>query len=136
MTAADPLLDSRNFLAGAWRANRLPPPTRLQYYLVDQMQNGPDDLVVLCFRGFGKSIIGTTQGNQVLYVDQERRFLNVSCSKGKADESSNYMLDLIQAMPETRHLYPDREQRSSSVQFDVKGATQAHAPSVRSLGIL
>jgi hypothetical protein len=132
----DQLVDFRNFMAAAWRANGLQPPTRLQYFLANLMQYGPNELVVLCFRGFGKSIIGTTRGNHCLYLDQERRFMNVSAAKNKADESSTYMLNLFSAMPETRHLAPGREGRASVAQFDVQGATQAHAPSVRSLGIM
>jgi hypothetical protein len=136
VATTDPLYDFRNFLARAWAANNIREPTRLQYWLAQTMQSGPSELVVLCFRGFGKSWIGSTRGNHCLYVDKERRFLNVSAAKGKADESSTYMLNLLKAMPETQHLYPTREQRQAVHQFDVAGATQSHAPSVRSLGIL
>jgi hypothetical protein len=132
----DELADFRNFLFRAWEVLGLPPPTRLQYDVAYHMQHGPDRLVLLCFRGFGKSWIGTTRGCHALYMDKERKFLNISAAKKKADDSTRFMLDLIRIMPELNHLYPDMAQRSSNVEFDVYGCMPAHAPSVRSLGIL
>jgi len=132
----DPLRDFRNFLARAWEVNGLPEPTRLQYFLANQMQHGPRRLVVLCFRGFGKSWIGATRGNHALYCDKDRNFMNISAAQDKAVANSFYMKGLFALMPETKHLIPEREQRSSSLQFDVAGSRMSQAPSVKALSLL
>lgn len=127
--------DFRNFLFAAWKVLGLPEPTRLQYDLARQMQYGPRKQVILCWREFGKSWIASTFGCWRLGCDRQRRILNTSAAKPRADQSSRFMLDLIRLMPELRPLYPGPDQRSSAVAFDVNGAMPSHAPSVLSLGI-
>ncbi|MCP3882365.1 MAG: phage terminase large subunit [Sulfitobacter sp.] len=132
------LWDFRNFLFRAWQVLGLPEPTRLQYDLAHHMQHGPDRLVALCFRGFGKSWMATTKNNHDLYLDHEEKCLQISAAKKKADDSTRFMLNLIEKMPELHRLRPDPRigNRCSNVEFDVCGCLPAHQPSVRSLGIL
>ncbi len=130
------LHDFRNFLFLTWQHLRLPEPTRLQYDVAWWLQHGPDRLCIECWRGFGKSYLLSTFNTWQLAMNVDERVLNVSAAKTRADDTTRFMLRLIGGMPEIHKLRPEENQRSSSVQFDVGGATAAHQPSVRSLGIL
>lgn len=130
------LRDFRNFLVLIWHYLKLPAPTRLQIDIASLMQHGADRLCIQCWRGFGKSYISSAFDLWCLYLDNDEQILNTSAAKRRADDTTRFQLGLIKMVPELRHLYPRDDQRQSTVEFDVNGAVQAHAPSVRSLGIL
>lgn len=130
------LHDFRNYLYLAWKFLRLDEPDRLQYDLAWWLQNGPDRLCVLCWRGFGKSFILSTFNSWQLGMNADERVLNTSAAKKRADDTTRFILNMIRGLGPMRRLYPRDDQRSSTMEFDVNGAAPAHAPSCRSLGIL
>lgn len=126
--------DFRNFLSRVWEHLRIV-PTELQFDLAWWMQHGPRDLVILCFRGFGKSWIASTFLVWRLLMDPGRRVLNTSGSRDKAYQCNTFMLRLIRELPELQHLFPGPNMRSSNIAFDVSGSPLHQAPSAASVGI-
>jgi len=130
------LSDFRNFLYLAWETLGLPEPTDTQYDVAYQMQHGPNRLVLECWRGFGKSWIAAAFGVWSVREDLDTKVLPLSGAKKRADDQAQFMFQMISSMDETKHMIPTRAQRSSAIEFDVRGCRPAAAPSVRSLGIL
>ena len=138
----DPLADFRKFLFVIWKHLNLPPPTRIQYDMANVLQKmayGDDwvgvRIIIQAFRGVGKSWVTSAFVLWLLYMNPQLNILVVSASKMRADEFTTFTLRLIKEVPLLAHLIPDRNQRQSSVAFDVAPAKASHAPSVKSLGI-
>lgn len=133
----DPQLvaDFRNFLWLCWRFLGLPQPTTVQYDISSYLQHGPRRKVIQAFRGVGKSWITTAYAVWRLYCDPDKKIMVVSASKQAADNFSVFALQLINGMPELKHLSPRGDQRSAKVQFDVGLARESKDPSLRSLGV-
>lgn len=132
----DPVkLDFRNFLYLAWKHLGLPEPTPVQYLIADYLQNGPRRLIVMAFRGVGKSWITSAFCCWKLLNDPQKKILVISASKERADAFSIFTKRLIGDMPILNHLKPRDDQRDSNIAFDVAPAKAAHAPSVKSIGI-
>ncbi|MEZ2409842.1 phage terminase large subunit [Bosea sp. RCC_152_1] len=126
----------KNFLFLVWQHLSLPNPTPIQYDLCDYLQNGPKRRIVEAFRGVGKSWITSAYVCWLLLLDPQHKILVVSASKERADAFSTFTLKLIREMPILAHLIPTNDQRESKIAFDVGPARAAHAPSVKSVGIL
>jgi hypothetical protein len=62
----------------------------------------------------------------------------VSASKDRSDAFTTFTKRLIQEMPLLQHMQPDpsKGHRDSMIAFDIGNAPAAHAPSVRSVGIM
>lgn len=134
---AKSLGDLRNFLAATWKHCGLPSPTELQYDVARHLQFGPKKLCLLCFRGFGKSWIASTEQVHALWEDPaDEVCLQVSGASLKAESAVRFELSLLRDMPECQHLYPNPEQRSSNREFDVRGTRPKHQASCTALGIL
>ncbi len=129
------LQDFRNFLYVTWKHLGLPEPTPVQYDIAHYLQTGGKRIIVEGFRGVGKSWITAAFVCHQLYLDPQKKILVISASKALADNFSTFVLQLIHGMPELEHLIPEDNQRNSKIQFDVKPATAAKDPSVRSVGI-
>ncbi len=102
---------------------------------MDYLQHGPKRAVVQAARGFGKSWITSVLILHALLLDPEKRVLLVSASKARADDTSVFLRRCISEIPVLQHLKPKEDQRDTRNAWDVGGATAAHAPSVRSIGI-
>lgn len=132
----DPLkADFRNFLYRIWKHLGLPDPTPAQYEMAHYLQHGADRMVIMAFRGIGKSWITSAYVLWRLYCNPEERFLVVSASKDRAIDFSTFTLRLIHEVEFLQHLIPGRDQRSSKLSFDVGPSTAAHAPSVKAVGV-
>jgi len=135
--AIDPrLLDFRNFLFLCWKQLNLPEPTPVQYQISDFIQSGPRRLLVQAFRGVGKSWITSAYVCHILLLDPTKNVLVVSASAQRATDFTTFTQRLIREMPLLQHLQPRDGQRDSKVSFDVGPAPPAHAPSVKSVGLL
>ncbi len=124
-----------DFLAIIWHHLGLPKPTPVQLGIAQYLQHGPKRKIIMAFRGVGKSWITSAYVLWNLLRDPELKILVVSASKARADDFSTFCHRLIQAVPILNHLWPDATQRQSKVAWDVRPATPAHAPSVKSVGI-
>lgn len=129
-----------NFLFLVWKAIGLPPPTPVQYDIADFMQHGGevsfDRIAIQGFRGVGKSYIAAAFVVWVLLLDPSKIVQVISGSKVRADDFTNFTLQIISAMGElTEHLVPDVEGRASRIAFDVGCTSNAKDPSVTSKGL-
>lgn len=130
----------KNFLFMAWKAIGLPNPTPVQYDIAYFMQHGGeisfDRIAIQGFRGVGKSYIAAAFVVWVLLLDPNKLIQVVSGSKVRADDFTNFVLQLLTAMGGlTAHLVPRDEQRSSRIAFDVGCASTQKDPSVTSKGL-
>lgn len=129
-----------NFLYLAWHAIDLPDPTPVQYDIAYFMQHGgdlsSDRVAVQAFRGVGKSYIAAAYVVWVLLIDPSKIIQVISGSKVRADDLTNFTLQLISALgPLTEHLIPREGQRQSRIAFDVGCAPNQKDPSVTSKGL-
>lgn len=126
----------RNFLWLSWKAIGLPEPTPVQYDIADFMQHGGDRIVVMAFRGVGKSYIASAFVVWNLLLNNDALHQVVSGSKIRADDFTTFTLRLMHELGDlTEHLLPREDQRNSKVAFDVGPAPPSHSPSVTSKGI-
>ncbi len=136
LTPADPLKATfKNFLWLVWRHLNLPEPTPVQYNIADFLQHGPRRLVIMGFRGVGKSWVTSAFVCWLLYCDPQLKIMVVSASKQRADDFSTFTLRLINDIEVLHFLRPKDDQRNSKVAFDVGPAKPDHSPSVKSVGI-
>jgi hypothetical protein len=127
--------DFKTFLYLLWKHLKLPEPTRSQYAMAEWLQNGPSKLVIMAFRGIGKSWVTAAYVCWLLYRDPQLKIMVVSASKTRADNFSTFTLRLINEVPFLKHLKPTGDQRNSKIAFDVGPASADDSPSVKSVGI-
>jgi hypothetical protein len=133
-----PEVDSfAKFLYLLWDHLKLPSPTELQYEIGDYLEDMSNDRqLVEAFRGCGKSWI---TGAFVLYClarNWDCKVLVVSAGKGRADNFSTFVMQVINSWELLYELrFRPGQARTSKVAFDVGPAGIDQAPSVMSLGI-
>lgn len=135
MSKANPLSDFRLFLALIWKHLGLPKPTPVQNDIAQYLQHGPKRKIIMAFRGVGKSWITSAFVIWNLLRNPELKILVVSASKARSDDFSTFCHRLIHDIPFLQHLWPTDDQRKSKIAWDVRPASPAHAPSVKSVGI-
>lgn len=158
------LADLRTFLAMVWRHNGLPSPSEGQFEIADIIQNVlkyhgvvplkprdgfledypllkeddgtcSDRLMLQAYRGMGKSVLCSAIADWIHYWNPTRCVMAVSGTDNKAKEFTNFAFKLLREIPVLTHLYPTSQGlRSSSVAYDVEGATE-QAPSTRAASI-
>jgi hypothetical protein len=128
--------DFRNFLYLCWKHLNLPDPTPVQYEIADYIQHGPKRAMVEAFRGVGKSWITSAFVCHQLLLDPTKNILVVSASAQRSTDFTTFTQRLIREMPILQHLKTREGQRDSKISFDVGPAPAAHAPSVKSVGLL
>lgn len=128
----------KNFLYLVWSHLNLPEPTSVQYDIADYLQFGNRRKVICAFRGIGKSWITSAYVLWRLYNDPTLNIMVVSASKDRSDAFTTFTKRLIQEMPLLQHMQPDpsKGHRDSMIAFDIGNAPAAHAPSVRSVGVM
>jgi len=134
-TLDDAKQDFRIFLLAIWVHLGLPAPTPIQYDIARFIQLGPKRMIVMAFRGVGKSWITSAFVCWLLLNNPQLKILVVSASKERSDAFSIFTKRLINEVPMLQHLRAGEDQRDSNIAFDVGPATAAHAPSVKSIGI-
>ena len=130
-----PLADFRNLVYMAWSHLNLPAPTPIQYDIAEYLQHGPKRLLVMAYRGVGKSWLTSVFACHQLLMNPSANILVVSAGKARADDFSTFCQQLIRGMPALQHLRPREDQRDSKIAFDVGPAPPSHAPSCRALGV-
>jgi len=127
--------DFKVFLRLTWKHLRLPPPTRMQYYIADYLQEGHKRSQLEALRGIGKTWITGAYVAWRLLRNPNEKILIVSQSGSHSDNISIFIRKLIDTMDILAHLQPRADQRSSVVAFDVNGCNVSVQPSVKALGI-
>lgn len=125
------------FLIHIWQHLNLPKPTWIQKDIASYLQFGPTRLIIMAFRGVGKSFVTSAFVLWLLYRNPQLKIMVVSASKERADSFSTFTRRLIDEVPILHHLKPDptRGHRDSKISFDVGPSTADHSPSVKSVGI-
>ncbi|WP_422048054.1 phage terminase large subunit [Shimia sp.] len=132
----DPLYSFENFLYLVWKHLRLPDPTPVQYDIARFLEDHSNSRICIeAFRGVGKSWVTSAYVLWELYRNPELKIMVVSASKNRADNFTTFTLQLINDIPQLRHLMPTPKQRQSRVEFDVGPAKPDQTPSVFSRGI-
>lgn len=116
-------------------------PTPLQYDIATYLMDKSSPYKVIeAFRGLGKSYIACLYCIWRLWRDNNISVLVLSAAKDKSDQNSTFMLRILAEVPFLNHMFPHKDSagltRRSKVQFDVCGAVNKQAPSVKSVGIL
>lgn len=123
------------FLFHIWKHLNLPPPTWIQQDLARYLQFGPTRLIIMAFRGVGKSFVTSAFVLWLLYRNPQLKILVVSASKERADSFTTFTRRLIDEVPILAFLKPKPGTRDSRLSFDVGPATSDQSPSVKSVGI-
>jgi len=133
----DPKLrDFRNFLILAWRFLRLPDPTPVQLGIAEWIARGPSRNMTKGFRGIGKSWIASVFTCWNWAMNPDSKILVVSGGAQRAADFTTFTRQLIEGWPVLADLRPGiNALRDSKLAFDVSGASLAHAPSIKSIGI-
>lgn len=118
-----------------WRHLRLPDPTPIQQDIANYLQHGPDKLMVMAFRGVGKSWITAVFVIWYLMNHPNANVVIASANRDRATKFTTFVLQLIREVPEFQHMEPRRDQRSSSLGFDIAIAAPSQTQSVTSVGI-
>ncbi|WP_313012509.1 phage terminase large subunit [Brevundimonas sp.] len=128
-----------NFVRYVWRyVLGLPKPTRIQEDIARYLESGPTRRAIEALRGIGKSFITCAYVVWCLWRDPQKTVLIVSAGESGAADNANLIKSIIfheagdQLWAELR---PGRDQRSSTLAFDVGPAKSNKQPSVKCLGI-
>ena len=127
--------DFKVFLKYTWLHLRLPPPTRMQFYIADYLQEGHKRSQLEALRGIGKTWITGAYVAWRLLRNPNEKILIISQSGAHSDNIAIFIRKLIDTMPILEHLIPRADQRSSVISFDVNGCEVSVQPSVKALGI-
>lgn len=127
--------DFRFFLKLVWKHLRLPKPTRMQLYIADYLQKRMKRKQLQALRGIGKTWITGAYVCWRLLRNPNEKVVIVSQTGGHADNIAIFIRQLIKTMPILVHLEPRKDQRKSTVSFDVNGCEVSVQPSVKALGI-
>lgn len=123
------------FLVHIWKHLNLPSPTWIQRDIGRYLQYGPTRLIIMAFRGVGKSFVTSAYVLWLLYRDPQTKILVVSASKERADSFTTFTRRLIDEVPILAILKPKPGTRDSRLSFDVGPAMSDQSPSVKSVGI-
>ena len=127
--------DFRYFLAEVWKHLRLPRPTRMQLYIAEYLQRPMKRRQLQALRGIGKTWITGAYVCWRLLRNPNEKVVIVSQTGGHADNIAMFIRQLIRTMSILQHLEPRKDQRKSTVSFDVNGCEVSVQPSVKALGI-
>lgn len=124
------------FLRQVWDHLELPPPTPIQNSIAWFLQHGPDRLIIMAFRGIGKSWITCAYVAWLLFLNPQLKILVVSANEKLAAAFIRQLRDdLIEEMPLLQHLRPKPGKLDAADGFIVGPAKGSKEPSVRAAGI-
>lgn len=127
------------FIRYVWKhVLMLPPPTRTQLDIADYLATGPRRRFLEAFRGVGKSFLTCGYVVWKLWNDPQLKILIVSANEDGATKNANLIKQIIDHEAGD-DLWADlrsrRDQRSSTLSFDVGPALPDKQPSVSVTGI-
>lgn len=113
----------------------LPNATPLQRDIAKTLQQGDKRLLIMAFRGIGKTYTTGAYATWRLLRNPNEKVLIVSASGTHATAISTFIHKLLATVPLLEHLRPGPTQRNSVMAFDVSGCEVTVQPSVKCLGI-
>ena len=127
--------DFRVYLANLWDFLSLPSPTDVQYDIATHLQHGPRRQIIQGFRGVGKSWVTVGFATWSLLLDPQKKVIMVSAGQTIADDLAKFAHTIIMEWDILGHLRPRRDQKTSSLHFDVGPALPSKDPSLKAVGI-
>ena len=131
--------DFKLFVRHVWKyVLFLPAPTWVQLDIAEFLATGPNRRFIQAFRGIGKSFLTCAYVVWKLWNDPQLKILIVSANEDGATKNATLIKQIIDS-PAGDDLWADlrsrREQRSSTLAFDVGLALPDKQPSVSVVGI-
>jgi hypothetical protein len=126
--------DFRVFLTHVWKELGLPKPTRIQLDIAWWLQHGPERMVIMAFRGVGKSWITAAFSAWQLFLDPNKKIEVVSAGGTIAEDISRFIQDMCKEIPFLQHLAPPPN-RKAVPSWSVGPAKTSKDPSVKAAGI-
>jgi len=127
------------FLRHVWKhVLNLPPPTRVQLDIADYLAHGPKRRAIEAYRGVGKSFETCAYVVWKLWINPQIKVLIVSAGESGAANNANLIKSIIEHSAGDdlwAELRPRKDQRSSTLAFDVGPALPDKQPCVSCLGI-
>jgi len=127
--------DFRVYLANLWDFLSLPSPTHVQYDIAHRIQHCPRRQIIQGFRGVGKSWVTVGYATWSLLLDPQTKVIMVSAGQTIADDLAKFAHTIIMEWDILAHLRPRRDQKTSSLHFDVGPSLPSKDPSLKAVGI-
>jgi len=125
------------FCTYAFAHQNLPRPSKAQYYIALHLSDKTNPhRMVWASRGLGKSLFSQLYVTWRLLNDPDEHILVMSASSNRASNYTGFIKKLIGLLPITQPMQPrHNRERTSSVAFDVAGASASDSPSMYAVGI-
>ena len=116
--------DFRNHLYFCFKHLGLGEPTKIQYELARQIQEGPDDQIIAAGRGTGKSTITACLASWVWLRNPNGTFLVLSNTQGKAIDFVSQARKILSVVPYCQHLAPRENDKDNALGFNLAVRTK------------
>lgn len=116
--------DFRNHLYFCFKHLGLGEPTRIQYELARQIQEGPEDQIIAAGRGTGKSTITACLASWEWLKNPDCTFLVLSNTQGKAIDFVSQARKILSVVPYCSHLIPGDTDKDNALGFNVAVRTK------------
>ena len=116
--------DFRNHLYFCFKHLGLGEPTRIQYELARQIQEGPDDQIIAAGRGTGKSTITACMASWEWLRNPNCTFLVLSNTQGKAIDFVSQARKILSVVPYCQHLIPGEADKDNALGFNISVRTK------------
>lgn len=116
--------DFRNHLYFCFKHLGLGEPTRIQYELARQIQEGPDDQIIAAGRGTGKSTITACMASWEWLRNPNCTFLVLSNTQGKAIDFVSQARKILSVVPYCQHLIPGEADKDNALGFNIAVRTK------------
>lgn len=116
--------DFRNHLYFCFKHLGLGEPTRIQYELARQIQEGPEDQIIAAGRGTGKSTITACMASWEWLRNPNCTFLVLSNTQGKAIDFVSQARKILSVVPYCQHLIPGETDKDNALGFNISVRTK------------
>lgn len=116
--------DFRNHLYFCFKHLGLGEPTRIQYELARQIQEGPEDQIIAAGRGTGKSTITACMASWEWLRNPNCTFLVLSNTQGKAIDFVSQARKILSVVPYCQHLIPGEADKDNALGFNISVRTK------------
>jgi len=116
--------DFRNHLYFCFKHLGLGEPTRIQYELAREIQEGPSDAIIAAGRGTGKSTITACLASWEWLKDPNLTFLVLSNTQGKAIDFVSQARKILSVVPYCQYMVPRDIDKDNALGFNLAVRTK------------
>jgi hypothetical protein len=116
--------DFRNHLYFCFKHLGLGEPTRIQYELAREIQEGPSDAIITAGRGTGKSTITACLASWEWLKDPNLTFLVLSNTQGKAIDFVSQARKILSVVPYCQYMVPRDIDKDNALGFNLAVRTK------------